>query len=165
MQELLNQLIPANIRIETSIPRALPHALTDPGQLETALLNLIANARDAMPAGGAIRISARHAEVSAPQGQDLTPGSYVCLTVEDEGEGMDEATLARVTEPFFTTKGVGKGTGLGLPMVDGLAAQSGGRLVLRSQIGKGTAVELWLPVSYQAERCPRSLSRASQLGA
>lgn len=123
--------------------------MTDPGQFETALLNLVANARDAMPGGGAIRISARTAEVSALAGRDLVPGSYICLTVEDEGEGMDEATLARVTEPFFTTKGIGKGTGLGLPMVDGLVAQSGGRLILRSKLGTGTAGELWLPVADQ----------------
>ncbi|MEV4608851.1 response regulator [Neorhizobium sp. LMR1-1-1.1] len=121
--------------------------MTDPGQLETALLNLVANARDAMPSGGAITISARPVEISSADAKDLQLGSYVCLLIEDDGEGMDEATLAKVTEPFFTTKGIGKGTGLGLPMVDGLAAQSGGKLVLRSQPGVGTSVELWLPVA------------------
>jgi CheY-like chemotaxis protein len=79
---------------------------------------------------------------------------YVCISVVDEGEGMDEATLARATQPFFTTKGIGKGTGLGLSMVDGLAAQSGGKLVVHSRLGVGTTVELWLPIaesSLQAE--------------
>lgn len=147
MSDLLNQIVSTNIQIETRLPRSLPAVMTDPGQLETALLNLVANARDAMPSGGAITISARPIEVSSVNAEDLPPGSYVCLLVEDDGEGMDEATLAKVTEPFFTTKGIGKGTGLGLPMVDGLAAQSGGKLVLRSQPGFGTAIELWLPVA------------------
>ena len=151
MSEFLNQIVSKNIEIDTRLPRSLPAVLTDPSLLETALLNLIANAWDAMPNGGAIRISARPVEVSPIDANDLSPGSYVCLVVEDEGEGMDEATLAKVTEPFFTTKGVGQGTGLGLPMVDGLAARSGGKLVLRSQPGVGTAVELCLPVAVQGK--------------
>jgi CheY-like chemotaxis protein len=81
---------------------------------------------------------------SHPMG--LAAGPYSCLSVSDTGTGMDEATLARVTEPFFTTKGVGKGTGLGLSMVDGLAAQSGGKLLVSSVLGKGTTVEIWLPI-------------------
>jgi CheY-like chemotaxis protein len=78
---------------------------------------------------------------------DLPSGDYVCLSVKDEGEGMDAATLEKATEPFFTTKGVGKGTGLGLPMIQGLMAQSGGRLALNSVPGKGTTAELWLPLA------------------
>jgi CheY-like chemotaxis protein len=108
----------------------------------------VINARDAMPDGGEIHISARREEATAGQGgHGLAPGSYVVLGVADEGEGMDEATLARATEPFFTTKGVGKGTGLGLSMAYGLAAQSGGRLVLKSRKGEGTVAEIWLPVA------------------
>lgn len=151
MSQLLNQIVATNIQIETRLPRSLPAVLTDPGQLETALLNLIANARDAMPNGGTIKITARPVDLSSPNPHELAPGSYVCLVVEDEGDGMDEATLAKVTEPFFTTKGIGKGTGLGLPMVDGLAAQSGGKLILRSQPGVGTEVELWLPAANQTK--------------
>lgn len=83
----------------------------------------------------------------ARSASDLKPGRYVCLSVTDSGEGMDELTLARATEPFFTTKGVGKGTGLGLPMVYGVAAQSGGRLILKSERGHGTTAEIWLPCS------------------
>jgi len=116
-----------------------------PGDLKAALLNLAVNARDAMPQGGAITIGARSEWV----GPDLTvpglePGPYVCLSIADQGIGMDEATVARATEPFFTTKGVGKGTGLGLSMVAGLASQSGGVLRLISRVGQGTTVELWL---------------------
>jgi CheY-like chemotaxis protein len=117
---------------------------TDPYQLEAALMNLAVNARDAMPHGGSITISARPERIR--QHPTLAPGDYVRLVVADTGEGMDAATLARATEPFFTTKGVGKGTGLGLSMVHGLAAQSGGWLTLNSRSGAGTQVELWLPV-------------------
>ena len=100
--------------------------VVDANQLESALLNLGLNARDAMPNGGSITIAARqHMEVGVSS--DPQSGRYVCLSVTDTGEGMDEETLQRATEPFFTTKGVGKGTGLGLPMVHGLAEQSGGR--------------------------------------
>jgi len=113
-----------------------------------ALLNLMVNARDAMPnGGGAIVVSARPAVIARDGFNDLDPGDYVCLSVVDTGEGMDEATLARAMDPFFTTKEPGKGTGLGLPMVHGLAQQSGGRLLLKSRKGEGTTAELWLPIA------------------
>jgi CheY-like chemotaxis protein len=99
-----------------------------------------------MPHGGPISISAKEDALEAPHGESR-PGRFVCLSVTDRGEGMDEQTLARAVEPFFTTKGVGRGTGLGLPMVHGLAEQSGGRLVIKSKVGEGTTVELWLPVA------------------
>ena len=111
-----------------------------------ALLNLGVNARDAMQEGGTLRISATRESMPQPQG-DLKAGEYIRLSVADTGAGMDQATLARAVEPFFSTKGVGKGTGLGLSMAHGLAAQLGGALTIRSQIGLGTNVELWLPVS------------------
>jgi CheY-like chemotaxis protein len=120
--------------------------LVDPTQLEMAVLNLALNARDAMPNGGPITIAAREETLSDLNIFKLPAGRYVALSVADRGEGMDAATLARATEPFFTTKGVGKGTGLGLPMVHGLAEQSGGRLVLESKPAKGTTATLWLPV-------------------
>jgi CheY-like chemotaxis protein len=115
----------------------------DPRQLELALLNLAVNARDAMPHGGTITIAAG-CEKLATTVDGLPSGNYVRLSVIDEGEGMDESILAKATEPFFTTKGIGKGTGLGLPMVQGLAHQSGGRFVLRSVKGTGTTAEIWL---------------------
>ncbi|WP_431358439.1 response regulator [Sphingomonas echinoides] len=111
-----------------------------------ALLNLGVNARDAMPDGGTLRISATRESVRNPRGI-LKPGHYVRLSVADTGLGMDEATLARAAEPFFSTKGVGKGTGLGLSMAHGLAAQLGGALTIQSRQGVGTNIDLWLPIS------------------
>jgi len=111
------------------------------------------NARDAMPLGGRLAITARGAPATGTAADPgLEPGRYVCLAVSDTGSGMDEATLKRATEPFFTTKGVGKGTGLGLSMVHGLAAQSGGAMRITSRLGTGTTVELWLPVAELPER-------------
>ncbi len=147
MRELLERSVGPTVRIETRFTKQIPRVLTDSNQLETALLNLALNARDAMPGGGSITISAEEIRVAAGHPANLAPGSYVCLWFSDSGEGMDEATLARVTEPFFTTKGVGKGTGLGLAMVDGLTAQSGGKLVIRSRLHQGTTIELWLPAT------------------
>lgn len=149
MSELLERSLGAAVELEMRFPLKLGAVRTDANQLELALLNLVVNARDAMPQGGTIVIAAREATVSnSPEG--LAPGRYVCLSVTDAGEGMDAETLARATEPFFTTKGVGKGTGLGLPMVHGVAQQSGGRLILKSEKGQGTKAELWLPRSMPA---------------
>jgi PAS domain S-box-containing protein len=150
MADMLERSLGPSIGIETRFPLGLEPVETDPGQLESALLNLAVNARDAMPDGGTITIAARRAEVAVDEIAGLPPGRYVCLSVVDTGEGMDEETLARATEPFFTTKGVGKGTGLGLSMIHGLASQSGGALILKSRLGAGTTVELWLPASHVA---------------
>ncbi|WP_438752284.1 PAS domain S-box protein [Pararhizobium sp. O133] len=147
MAELLQRSIGPRIEISTTFPLKLPKVQSDPNQLANALLNLVVNARDAMPDGGLITISARKQTLIARQMKDLSAGDYVCLSVKDEGEGMDSETLGKATTPFFTTKGVGKGTGLGLPMVQGLMAQSGGRLVVKSRQGMGTTAELWLPVA------------------
>jgi PAS domain S-box-containing protein len=151
MTDLLERSLGAGIQIETRFPLSLRPAQADYNQLELALLNLVVNARDAMPDGGTVVITGKQKQVSAGDGLGLTPGHYVCLSVADSGIGMDEATLARATDPFFTTKGVGKGTGLGLPMVLGLADQSGGRLRLTSRLGEGTTAELWLPAADNAK--------------
>lgn len=149
MADLLQQSLGPRIQIETRFPLSLKPVLADANQIEMALLNLAVNARDAMPDGGTLIISGRARRLD--QKDDLLePGEYLCLAMEDEGEGMDEATLERAMEPFFTTKGVGKGTGLGLSMVHGLAAQMGGRLVLKSEKGRGTTAELWLPLAAAA---------------
>jgi PAS domain S-box-containing protein len=145
MTGLIERSIGPSVQIRTRIAIGLGPALTDANQLEMALLNLAVNARDAMPNGGTLTIEASDEIVGEVREQGLPAGAYVRLSVIDEGEGMDEQTLARATEPFFTTKGIGKGTGLGLPMVHGLAEQSGGRLVLHSAPAKGTRIELWLP--------------------
>lgn len=145
MKPLIERTVGPRIDVRVNIPAGMPAVLTDPVQLESALLNLAANSRDAMPLGGVLTVSAR--PVRREGGTDgLLGGDYVCISVEDDGEGMDEATMRRATEPFFTTKGIGKGTGLGLSMVQGLAQQSGGQLKLRSRVGEGTTAEIWFPV-------------------
>ena len=126
MTELLERALGPSVTMETRFPLGLQWVTADPNHLEMALLNLAVNARDAMPDGGSIIFAARPETVSSAE-TGVKPASYVCLSVIDAGEGMDEATLARAGEPFFTTKGIGKGTGLGLPMVQGFAEQSGGR--------------------------------------
>jgi PAS domain S-box-containing protein len=148
MVDLLSRSLGPSIEIETRVPEGLSRILADANQLELAVLNLAVNAKDAMPAGGTLTISAREGE--GGENPALLPGRYVCLSVADTGEGMDAATLEHATEPFFTTKGVGKGTGLGLAMVRGLTEQSGGTMTIESRIGAGTTVTLWIPVSAQA---------------
>ncbi|WP_137390549.1 hybrid sensor histidine kinase/response regulator [Rhodoligotrophos defluvii] len=152
MTDLIQRSIGPLVMIETRFPLDLPRVQTDENQLETALLNLVVNARDAMPEGGQVIIAAREEIVGSHNSARLKPGRYVCLAVQDTGMGMDEETLARAMDPFFTTKGVGKGTGLGLSMVQGLAEQSGGRLVLVSEKNVGTTAELWLPVAETYEQ-------------
>ncbi|HXS05443.1 MAG TPA: PAS domain S-box protein [Rhizomicrobium sp.] len=147
MVDLLQRSIGPGVRIETDFSPGLRPVLADENQLELALLNLTVNARDASRDGGIVEINARTERVDMRHHTGLTPGSYVCLSVIDHGEGMDAETLARATEPFFTTKGVGKGTGLGLPMVHGMAEQIGGRFILKSRKGEGTTAEMWLPAA------------------
>jgi len=155
MADLLERSLGPSVRIETRFPLSIPLVNTDSNQLEMALLNLAVNARDAMPQGGPLMIAARPETVALPHDR-LQPGQYVCLSLTDTGEGMDEDTLARAIDPFFTTKEAGKGTGLGLAMVHGLAEHSGGRLILRSEKGRGTTAELWLPVAEKTEVATRA---------
>jgi PAS domain S-box-containing protein len=145
MTALLQSSLGSSVQIETHFPLKLPKIHADPNQLELAILNLAMNARDAMPKGGSIVIGARERTVSNEP--DLKSGHYLCVSVTDTGTGMDEETLRRAMEPFFTTKGVGKGTGLGLPMVHGMAEQSCGKLILKSKPGDGTTAELYLPIA------------------
>jgi PAS domain S-box-containing protein len=145
MSELLVSSLGPTISLETRFPLQLDCVMSDQNQLELAIINLATNARDAMPGGGSITFSARNAQVAPRQSGKLAPGDYVCLAVTDSGQGMDDDTLRRAAEPFFTTKPTGKGTGLGLSIVHGLAQQQGGALLLRSTPGLGTTVEIWLP--------------------
>ncbi|MBM6577659.1 PAS domain S-box protein [Microvirga sp. SRT01] len=146
MADLLASTTGPQVEVVVEVAADLPPAKADPNQLEMALLNLGVNARDAMPRGGTLRITATRDSVRTPRGA-LKRGHYVRLSVADTGVGMDPATLARAIEPFFSTKGIGKGTGLGLSMAHGLAAQLGGALIIHSREGVGTNIELWLPVS------------------
>ena len=147
--ELLRRTVGPAFVINTRFPPDLPGVSADANQLEMALINLAVNARDAMPDGGQISITASAERVSDATAE-LPPGNYVRLTVVDTGVGMDTQTLARATEPFFTTKGVGKGTGLGLSMIHGFAHQIGGALQMESKPGAGTKVHLMLPASTAA---------------
>ena len=146
--DLLRRSLGPNIEIAFDLPAGLPAASADHNQIELALLNLAVNARDAMPDGGTLTISLSLEQV--PAARDLAAGRYIKLCVSDTGCGMDPQTLNRAIEPFFSTKEVGKGTGLGLSMIHGLALQLKGALRLRSDVGRGTRAELWLPVAHGA---------------
>jgi PAS domain S-box-containing protein len=155
LEALVRRSLGDGIALTLDIEPGLPAVRVDPNQLELAILNLAVNARDAMPAGGVIGIRAACRVISdapgAPAPPDaLPPGRYLCIRVIDTGIGMDAATLARATEPFFSTKGAGRGTGLGLSTARGLAVQSGGTLQLTSAPDQGTAADIWLPCSEEA---------------
>ncbi len=147
MMDLLQRSLGPSVSVETRFPLKIGTVRADANQLEMALLNLAVNARDAMPNGGSITIGAREEKVMAGSTSGLKAGRYVCLSVADTGEGMDKVTLERAMEPFFTTKGIGRGTGLGLSMVHGLMEQTSGRFLLKSEKGEGTVAELWIPVT------------------
>ena len=148
MLDLMRRTLGATIRIDTVLANDLEQTLVDPGQYENALLNLVINARDAMPHGGKLVLETANVRLdedrAAPQ-KDVRPGPYVMLSVSDTGVGMTPEVLERVYEPFFTTKEAGKGSGLGLSMVYGLVKQSGGHITIYSEPGQGTTVRLYLP--------------------
>ena len=148
-REILFHTLGRFIRIEVDADPALPPLLADKAQLETVLVNLAVNARDAMPDGGKLMLRAHVTQVleGSAHPADLRPGTYVAISVADTGVGMSDLTLARASEPFFTTKPVGKGTGLGLAMARGFAQQSGGGFSIASTVGVGTTVTLWFPAA------------------
>lgn len=162
MDALLRRAVGEEIDLQISTAPNLWSALIDALQLESAVLNLCINARDAMPNGGALSIETSNETIDAET--DMGGGEFVAITVTDNGCGMDEATLARVFEPFFTTKDVGKGSGLGLSMVYGFITQSKGRVTIETAPGQGARVKLFLPrATAEAERenkAPLSLSQA-----
>ncbi len=153
MAELLRRTLGESVEVETVVAGGLWNTMADPAQVESALLNLALNARDAMPDGGRLTIEITNAvldEAYAREARDVAAGQYVLLAVSDTGQGMDEETKARVFEPFFTTKVDGKGTGLGLSMVYGFAKQSNGHIQIYSEVGDGTTVKIYLPRSHHA---------------
>ena len=150
LQEVLEHTMGASVTVRLDAPQGLPSVLADRSQLETVLLNLATNARDALSGDGAITFSASAETAAADHPMNFAPGGYVRLVVADTGAGMDELTLLRAGEPFFTTKEQGKGTGLGLSMARGFAEQSGGAMKIESELGRGTKVMLWLPTSGEA---------------
>jgi hypothetical protein len=143
----------------------------DPVQLESAVVNLAVNARDAMPLGGSVLIAVRNVGITPLEASslELAPGDYVRLEVQDTGEGMDEETISKAFDPFYTTKEVGKGTGLGLSQVYGFVKQSNGVISIRSQLGRGTSVQILFPafrgeaVSDQAEEAPPEIEPGRSL--
>jgi PAS domain S-box-containing protein len=145
VSDLLTHTLGGLVNIEWRADDAMWDAFADQAQLELALVNLIINARDAMPAGGTVTVSAENRALDAGNWAELPPGDYVQLAVTDTGTGMSADVLEKVLEPFFTTKELGKGSGLGLPMVYGFAKQSNGAFRLRTELGSGTTAELWLP--------------------
>ncbi|MGQ0652453.1 MAG: PAS-domain containing protein [Betaproteobacteria bacterium] len=151
---LLRRSLPESISLDTRMQSERLYALADPNQLESALLNLALNARDAMPDGGSLTISADSQELgeAAARGLEIAPGAYVRVAVADSGTGMDAAILARAFEPFFTTKSFGTGSGLGLSMVYGFVKQSEGAMQLTSEPGKGTVATMFLPATDAAPR-------------
>ncbi|MBP0590324.1 response regulator [Paraburkholderia sp. LEh10] len=159
MTDLIERSIGAEVELRLELPDHLPRTLADANQIELALLNLVVNARDAMPDGGTISIQVDVVHTS--ELVDLAAGDYVRVTVSDTGQGMDAVTLSKAAEPFFTTKEVGKGTGLGLSMIHGLALQLSGALRLASEPGRGTQAELWLPVTH-APAAPQGAEPASE---
>ncbi len=149
-RDLLARTLGPNIEIQVETEASLPAALADGGQLETALLNLAVNSRDAMVGGGRLLIEASAVDLTADDVQsidDWPAGRYVRISVTDTGSGMNRETLQRAFEPFFTTKGIGKGSGLGLSMVYGFAKQSHGHVTAYSEVGRGTTINLFLPVA------------------
>jgi PAS domain S-box-containing protein len=152
MAELLSRTLGEDIEIEFRSHEGLWPALADKSQVESALLNLAINARDAMPAGGKLTIEAANVVLDA--GPELQPGDYVMLAVTDTGVGMPAELIEQAVEPFFTTKEVGAGSGLGLSMVYGFAKQSGGHLRIYSEIGHGTTVRLYLPRAEAGQAAP-----------
>lgn len=146
---LLQRTLGEHIQLTCAAADNLPRVLIDAVQLDSALLNLAINARDAMPMGGALSFNANQYLLSPEQAAqfELRPGAYVRLDVTDQGEGIPAEHLPRLFEPFFTTKETGRGTGLGLPMVYGFLRQSGGHVVISSRVGQGTTVSLYLPTA------------------
>jgi PAS domain S-box-containing protein len=155
---LLGRTLGATIRVTTSSDGDAAIAYADPAALEAALLNVALNARDAMPGGGSLAIHSATVEITAPREteDDLEPGRYLSIALEDTGGGMPADVVARVFEPFFTTKTGGRGTGLGLSMVYGFARQSGGTVKIASEVGRGTTVNLFLPVGGEDPRAVES---------
>ena len=168
VQKMLHRVLGEDIELSLVPAREVAEVFADPSQIEQVIMNLIVNARDAMPKGGRLTIETQNVEFAGVVRDGVvehSPGPYVLMAVTDTGVGMDEATRARVFEPFFTTKGVGQGTGLGLSTVFGIVHQSGGEVVVDSEPGRGTTFRVYLPrATAQLSIAPPPMPRAAARG-
>lgn len=167
MKPLLKRTLSESINIETQLSSDLSQTMADRGKIESAILNMAINARDAMPDGGTLTIETRNVvleEDYAATQVDVAPGPYVALSVTDTGTGMSPKVLEKAFEPFFSTKEPGRGSGLGLSMIYGFAKQSGGHVVIYSEVGQGTTVNLFLPALRQSKH-PKPKKQAEKVGA
>jgi two-component system NtrC family sensor kinase len=160
LRELLTRSLRADIDIKVDVPDGVCAIRIDPGEFELAILNLAVNAKDAMPAGGTLSIRAKPVTLKGEATEEGLSGEFVAIRVADTGHGIPPDVLARVFEPFFTTKEVGKGTGLGLSQVYGFAKQSGGTATITSTEGRGTAITIYLPRSYEVPQAPAAKEQA-----
>jgi PAS domain S-box-containing protein len=170
MRDLINNTLGPEIEMTLASSQELWTTLVDPNQLENALLNLCINARDAMPEGGKVKIETGNRTLDSVEAFsfEMRPGEYVCLSVTDTGTGMSEEVVQRAFDPFYTTKPLGQGTGLGLSMIYGFAKQSGGQVQISSALGRGTTIYLFLPRHSEEEHAAESsatLSSAARAGA
>lgn len=153
-QKMLRRAAGEGVALELCLAESLRKIKADPGQIEQVLMNLVVNARDAMPRGGTISVTTSNVDVPRPlplNGRQMPAGAYVLLTIRDTGQGMEEDTLAHIFEPFFTTKEPGKGTGLGLSVVQSIVEQGGGRVAVESRPGEGTLFRIYLPKAPEPE--------------
>jgi PAS domain S-box-containing protein len=170
MEKMLRRLVGESIELKTELTPDLSHVQADPAQIEQVVMNLVVNARDAMPAGGQITIETKMVQLARGQkiAPHATPGSYVLLAVRDTGCGMDESTRARIFEPFFTTKGVGKGTGMGLATVQEIVRECGGQIAVDSQPGHGSIFQIYLPpvtsglTAWEVDAAPQAIPRGNE---
>ncbi|HEX6244855.1 MAG TPA: ATP-binding protein [Polyangiales bacterium] len=165
LERMLRRLLGEDIELRMMLEPQLGRVKVDPGQIEQVIMNLVINARDAMPTGGALSIETANVDIDedyAHEHVDTSAGPHVMLSVSDSGCGMDKATLARIFEPFFTTKGPGKGTGLGLSTAFGIIKQSGGTIWVYSEVGSGTSFKVYIPRVDAAAEQPRHSSLRAQ---
>jgi CheY-like chemotaxis protein len=161
--KMLGRTIGQTVDIQLRVANGLPAVFIDAAQLETALVNIAINARDAMPDGGRLMVETSAVELDeadVPLQPEMSPGAYVVISLTDNGTGMSADVLARIFEPFFTTKQDGKGTGLGLSMVYGFVKQSGGHISAYSEVGAGTVFKLYIPAALETDRAltPRRIA-------
>jgi CheY-like chemotaxis protein len=162
MNGLVAPILGGLVRFEWRVGADVWPIYADQNQLDLALMNLVFNARDAMPSGGTVTVRAENRPLEHGN-SELTPGDYVVIAVEDTGSGIPPEMIAKVIDPFFTTKPVGKGTGLGLSTVYGFTKQSGGTLKIDSEIGRGTIMELWLPRAAEDD-LPEKMPNVDKVG-